>query len=72
MKNRCGCEGNYLSHIRYYLDQQIKSFDGSSNLILEGELEAKEEKQVTIPLWFEENLSSEENTHFHGQFILES
>ncbi len=72
MKNRCGCEDNYFSHIRYQVNQKTKSFEDGSNLVLEGELESREEKEIIVYLWFEENLSSEKDIHFHGQFILES
>jgi hypothetical protein len=72
MKNRCGCEDNYFSHIRYRVDQNTRSFEDGSNLVIEGELESKEEKEIFVYLWFEENLSSEKDIHFHGHFILES
>ena len=70
MKNRCGCEGKYLSYLRYEIDGEVNNYEDKP-FLYEGELGPKEEKKIPVTLWFKNDLLNEDNLHFHGQFFIE-
>lgn len=70
----CDKETADTSMIHYSIDnnQDIKAFNSKDEMIVkEGLLEIGQKEQISIKMWFTNQLDSNIKKHFHGHFILE-
>ena len=65
---KCGNKVFNKSDIRYSIDEEILSL--KDDLFVEGILKKNEKKNIVFNMWINDNISINEELHFHGYFII--
>ncbi len=73
LESKCGCSNDYASYVWVSINGTTKKLsDFKDGIVFEDTLLNGEFAELTFFIWFDENLSVEEDdVHFHGRFEVE-